>query len=182
MRCVVDSQRIDAADAAIAIPMLGMANSLNVATAATREAREPHGASVRAFRQAAWMRERSIIACVSNPLGIVPKARPQSPSRRVAQNASATAGVEYRTNKLPCMANAIISTTRRATGSNSFNLLSRHSTSSVNASRRLSVPRPLRTSPKNTETVSGSRCIARRTSRQMTLPVPSHIPLRGASR
>ena len=94
MRCVVDSQRIDAAEAAVAIPMLGMANSLNVATAATQEAREPHGASVRAFRQAAWMRERSIIACVSNPLGIVPKARPQSPSRRVAQNASATAGVD----------------------------------------------------------------------------------------
>jgi tRNA G18 (ribose-2'-O)-methylase SpoU len=34
MRCFVASQRTGAADAAVAIPMLGMANSLNVATAA----------------------------------------------------------------------------------------------------------------------------------------------------
>ena len=34
MRCFVASQRTGAADVAVAIPMLGMANSLNVATAA----------------------------------------------------------------------------------------------------------------------------------------------------
>ena len=52
---------------------------------APRRPPSPTSCSVRA----AW---RSMIAAESTPAGSVPKALPQSPSRRVAQKASATAG------------------------------------------------------------------------------------------
>ena len=154
-----------------------------------RSNRENGGAPyVTMLHRAGWLwafcaaiRARSTIACVSRPFGMVPKVRPQSPSSRVAQNASATEDVEYRTSRLAWSAKAIISTMRRATGSNSLSFPSLRSTSLVNESSRASAPRASRTSPRKAAIVSGSRCIERKTSRQMTLPVPSQIPLSGAS-
>jgi hypothetical protein len=70
--------------------------------------------------QAPPIRARSMIAWVSRPCGRVPNACPQSPSSRVAQKASATA--EWRSSRLACNAKAIISTTRRATGSSAAGL------------------------------------------------------------
>ena len=57
------------------------------------------------------------IARVSTPAGSVPNARPPSPARREAQNASATAGGAWRTSSEPCSASAMRSTTRRARAS-----------------------------------------------------------------
>ena len=101
------------------------------------------------------MRARSTIARASRPAGSVPNALPQSPSSRVAQNASATGAGAWRSSRLACSANAIISTMRRAIGSRPVGSARRRSRSSTN--RRAAHPRRAPARPRRGSTATRLR-------------------------
>lgn len=110
----------------------------------------------------------------------VPKACPQSPPSRVAQNASATAAGACRTSRDACSVSAIRSTSRRAVTcdpSASWSL-----SPATAASSRASAPRVSDSSSNSACAVAGSRPSARSTSRALTLPEPSQMESSGASR
>lgn len=123
-----------------------------------------------------------MIAPVSTPAYSVPNAMPQSPPKRDAQNASATAGSPWRTSSEPCSTSASDSTSRRARYSIPSRSVSSLRTRSTASSSRASPPAASSTSSKNAATDSGCRPIARSASSAATLPEPSQIDISGASR
>ena len=143
-------------------------------------------------RSSAYVRSPSL-ARASNPRALhdrlriqssrqVPKACPQSPSSRVAQNASATAGDEIPHQQ------ARLQRERHHLDNPPGDRLQPHRVGQPAVQRRGVGVQPRiaaacsPTSSRKISTVSGSRCMARNTSRQMTLPVPSQMPFNGASR
>ena len=114
------------------------------------------------------------------PAGRVPKARPQSPSSREAQKASATASSPKRTSSEPC--NSRRPYARRCAG------LGFPSRPCRRVPRAAPWPRPPPAVPLSPQPprpsrprASGAPTIARSTSRQMTLPDPSHTPAAGSA-
>jgi hypothetical protein len=150
--------------------------SANDALERVRQSDDPGRDVLRRQTGGRW---RSTIRSQSTPRGSVPSARPRSPRRRVATNASATAGSPWRTSTEACRPTAIDSTIRRARNS----IWSRSVSSSLTRREWSATSPPAdSTSAKNASTDSGERTIPRSTSRQLTLPEPSQIELSGTSR
>ena len=106
-------------------------------------------------------------------------ASPWSPASREAQNASATAGSPWRTSSEPCSASAIRSTTpaRAALEVGRKSRSSRAQRVDERVEPRVGAARPARPRRRTRRPTPGSRPIARSTSRQMTLPEPSQMPV-----
>jgi mannosyltransferase len=124
---------------------------------------------------------RSTMRAPSTPAGRVPNTRPRASPSRPAQNASATAGGAWRTSSDAWNATARSSTVRRASHSASA-APNRAGRASRCASSRTSAPRASSHSARKAGRPSGSRDMARRTSRLITFPEPSQMPFSGVSR
>ena len=125
---------------------------------------------------------RLMMVPVSALGGSVPNAPPQSPPSRDAANASATAGSPYRASSDPCSTSAMSSARRRARTSAWPGSASSAFSRAMAASSRGSAPAAWPTSAKKASADSGWRCRTRSVSSAATLPEPSQMDCRGASR
>jgi hypothetical protein len=114
--------------------------------------------------------------------GRSPKCPAKPPAIRLAMKASDTIFEPYRSNRLALVRRASCSTRRLAWPSWRNKPVRSVSSAASAESYRLSAPLADRSSSRSAGMQSGSRWIERRTSRQITLPVPSQMPLSGASR